>query len=246
MKRYSTGAETMSDGGFIASRFGPTYMIGVLLLGVLGSQAVAGSFAGDHLIPLKKPFDARGPELAYRTLWQRKLLVTGGEVARSVHLPGNVGVETVVSVYRGDSERGAGYYVTATQASRSLWDCVAPDAKKPVNADSIRIVRADAPLPTSTAVIVGKVWVAMLRRTREGRKADKIWLDSSKEIFSAVAPDGRMLLGELRGLGERRTSALSNLAGSLFQYCGAPVSQRPQIARSIEEAAAALLKEIEH
>ncbi len=219
-------------------------VVGMLILNCVGLAVGAGSSVDDHLVPVEKADNAQSPESTYRKLWQQKLLVTPGEIAKSVHLPGNVGVETAVSVYREESAKKPSYRVTATQASRSLWDCVAPDAKERVNPDSIKIVRADAPLPESTAIILGKVWLAMLLQMRQERKADEISLDSSKEIFSAVA-HGKVIEGQLRGFGKRNTSALSDLATSLLQYCDAPEPQRAEMARNIEKAASALLKRVE-
>jgi len=84
---------------------------------------------GNYLVPVK---EALGLSAAYKELWQQKLLVTPGEIARFVGLPGTTGLETTISVYRAPGKEGSlpgDYWITATQASERLWNCVAPDAQ---------------------------------------------------------------------------------------------------------------------
>ncbi len=181
---------------------------------------------------------------AYQKLWRQKLLVTPGEIARTVHLQGNVGVESAMSVYRKPRSNGSDYWVTATQASTPLWACVAPDAKPRVDPNSIKIVRLDAPLPESTASVVHKVWVAMLLQARKPPKSNVITLDSSTEIFSAVGPNGKLLRGQLQGFGKGNTEALNRLATSLLGYCDTPESQRADAAQRIEKDAEKLLRRL--
>lgn len=197
----------------------------------------------DHLLLVEEVNDAQSPEGAYERLWRKKLLVTPGEIARSVHLPGSVGVETAVSVYRSPLSNGE-YRVTATQTSASLWRCVAPDAPEPVNPDSIEVERLEAPLAETTALAIQKVWRAMLLDVQKQPKSDEPLLESSTEIFSAAAPDGRLLTGQIQGLGKHNTAALSALANLLLQYCDSPETRRVEIAHRIEKAASVLLERI--
>lgn len=208
------------------------------------SHVNAGGFpVDDHLLPVEEVNDAQSPEGAYERLWRQKLLVTPGDIARSVHLPGNVGVETAVSVYRSPLSNGE-YRVTATQTSAPLWGCVAPDAPEPVNPDSIAVARLEAPLPETTALAIQKVWRAMLLDVQKQPKSDELLLERSTEIFSAAASDGRLLTGQIQGLGKHNTAALSELANLLLQYCDSPETRRVEIAHRIEKAASALLERI--
>lgn len=215
---------------------------GLVWLAIVASSHVnaGGSPVNDHLLPVEEVSDAQSPEGAYERLWRQKLLVTPGEIARSVHLPGNVGVETAVSVYRNPLSNGE-YRVTATQTSASLWRCVAPDAPEPVNPDSIEVSRLEAPLPETTAFAIQKVWRAMLLDVQKRPKSDELLLESSTEIFSAAAADGKLLIGQFQGLGQGNTAALSALAHLLLQYCDSPETERVEIARAIEKAASDLL-----
>jgi hypothetical protein len=223
-----------------AGRHRLVWIVSILAAAQVQPAGAASSF-DDHLRPVKEIADGQSPEAAYERLWRRKLLPTPGEIARSVHLPGNVGVETAISVYRKVLAKRVEYWVTATQSSLSLWGCVAPDAPKPVNLESIEVARVDARLPTRTALLVRKAWLASLRQTRQRPPSEEIMLDSSTEIFSAVGPDGKLLTGQFEGLGQGNTAALSALANSLLQYCDSPESERADIARKIDKAAADLL-----
>jgi hypothetical protein len=197
----------------------------------------------DHLVPVKEVGAAQGPEAAYERLWRQKLLVTPGEIARSVHLPGTVGVETAVSVYHSPSPEGD-YWVTATQTSESLWGCVVPDAAPPRNPNSIEVVELKARLPENTALTIQKVWRAMLLGVREPPKSTEMLLEGSTEIFSAAAADGKFLIGQFQGLGQRNTAALSMLANLLLQYCDSPETERVDIAHKIDKAASDLLSRV--
>lgn len=214
----------------------------ILLVSRIDSDGATKSIS-DHLVPFEEAADAETPEAAYETLWRQKLLVTPGEIARSVHLPGTVGVETAVSVYRSPFSEGE-YWVTATQTSESLWACVAPDAARPIDSNSIKVVELKARLPETTALALQKVWRAMLLGVREPPKSTEMLLEGSTEIFSAAAADGRVLIGQFQGLGQRNTAALSTLANLLLQYCDSPEAERVDIVGKIDKAASDLLSRV--
>lgn len=195
----------------------------------------------DYLVPVKK---ALGSRAAYEELWQKKLLVTPGEIARFVGLPGTAEVETTISVYQAPGKEGSlsgDYWVTATQASERLWNCVEPGAKQSVDPDTIAVERCDAPIPESTALAMHKTWLAMLSQSRPQRNSREIPVDSSREIFSAVDSEGRVLQGENPTAPKENTKALINIALSLLQYCGADTPERAAIVTDIEKAASDLL-----
>ena len=193
----------------------------------------------DHLVPLK---EAYGSSAVYRQVWQRQLLVTPGDVARFVGLPGTGDVETAVSIYRKPGKNNSlpgDYWVAVTQASESLWRAV----ESKIDPTTIRVQRCDAPIPESTAVAVQKAWMAMLTQTRP-RKASGISVDSSQEIFSAAKPDGAILEGESSSVPKQNTKALIDIALSFMEYCEAPVAKRAQITSNIEKTASKLLTRI--
>ena len=204
----------------------------------------ASSLAKDYLVPVEK---AVGSRAAYERLVEQKLLVTPGDVARFVGLPGTVGVETTVSLYRAPGKKDSlagNYWITATQASEQLWNCIAPDAEKKIDPKTIRVVRCDAPIAESTALAARNVWLAMLSRSRSRRNVNEIVVDSSREIFSATNSRGRMLQGESSTGPKENTKALLNIALSLLEYCGTPVDQRATVGRNIEKAASNLLARV--
>jgi hypothetical protein len=195
----------------------------------------------DHLVPLK---EAYGLSAVYHQVWERQLLVTPGNVARFVSLPGTGDVETAISIYRKSGEngslRGSDYWVTVTQASESLWRAV----ESKTDPTTIRVQRCDTPISESTAVAVHKAWMAMLAQTKAQQKSG-ISVDSSQEIFSAAKPDGAILEAESPLTPKQNTKALIDIALSFMEYCDAPVAKRAQITSKIEKAVSKLLARVE-
>lgn len=195
-----------------------------------------------YLTPTDEDRETREPEASYKKAVEQKLFLTPGEIARVVRLPGTVGLETVVAVYRRQPPKKAEYAVTVTQPSKSLWD---PENKSEETAfQTTTILRLDAGLPKTTALVIQKVWKAMLLDVREPPESNKILLESSTQIFSTVGPNGKLLRGQLEGLGAGKTAALSNLVDLLVEYCDTPETGRVEIAHRIEKAASALLERI--
>ena len=198
----------------------------------------------DHLVPVK---EAVGSSATYQELWQRKLLLTPGETARFVSLPGTVGVETVISVYRTPGKENSlpgNYWVTVTQASEQLWNCVGPGPEDRVDPQTIRVERCDAPIAEATALALHKVWLTMLSQSRPQRKANEILVDSSREIFSATDPTGMVFQAESSTAPKQNTKALISIAASLMDYCDAPAAKRAELTRKIEETTSKLLARI--
>jgi hypothetical protein len=205
----------------------------------------------DHLVPVRAFFqETKGIGGAYRKLWQEKLLVTSGDVARYVSLPAYVDPERVVSVYkaRGKKSLGLRYWVTVTEPSRALWECVASGDEKltgriPIDPASVSVQRCDAPLPESTAMTIRKLWLKMLRDVR-GQSSDAMSLDGSTEIFSATSQDGTALQGQIPIEPKEHTAALLDLANQLADYCHAESAKRPEQSRKIEAESLMLLNQI--
>ncbi len=219
------------------------FLLAALLTG-FASHSSGARTTWDYLVPLEKE---TGSGAAYEKLWRKKLLVTNGELARFVGLPGNVGEETSVSVYRrANKSDGSEYWITATQASSRLWNLVEAEGTKPPNANAVGVHRCDAPLPESAALAVHRAWIAMLSQLRPEPKSEQsIAVDSSTEIFAAVDSNGRLIEGQFSREPGENSKALLHVALSLMEYCGTPSFQRADKAREIEKAAAELLRRIE-
>src|SRR5207237_4910802 len=126
--------------------------------------------------------EANGLSAVYRQVWQRQLLVTPGDVARFVGLPGTGNVETTVSIYRKPGKNNSlpgDYWVAVTQASGSLWRAV----ESKTDPTTIGVQRCDAPIPESIAVAVHKAWLAMLTQPKL-RKTSGLYVHSSQEIIT--------------------------------------------------------------
>ena len=198
----------------------------------------------DHLVPIEKTI---GLSATYEQLWRQKLLVTSGEIARFVGLPGTLGVETAISVYRDPGKKESlpgNYWVTATQASQRLWNCIQPGAKGQIDPNMIHIVRCDAPITESTALAVHKIWLTMLSQARPQRSSNRILVDSSREIFSAVDNEGKVWQAQNLNSPSENTKMLIDMALSLLEYCGTPEDRRPSLSRDIEKTASHMLARV--
>lgn len=211
----------------------------VLTLWIATSELGLASDA-DHLVPMEK---AVGSSAVYEQLWRQQLLVTSGQIARFVGLPGSLGVETSISVYQAPGKENSlpgNYWVTATQASQRLWNYV-QDPANSVDHGEMHVVRCDAPIATSAAVAIHNCWLAMLSHARPQRPSNLIRLDSSRELFSAVDEGGKLWEAQNSGDPKAKTKMLIDIALSLLEYCGLPEAERADKARGIEKTAAALI-----
>ncbi len=210
---------------------------GMLWLTVLTSTSAAGSKpsdVGDHLVTIETEPHEDGVQQTYRELWQRLLFVTPGDLARYVFLPGMVGEEASVSVYRLNGKgrpnvRG----ITVTSASRRIWS-IAPASKQAHGdrSEPISISRTDATIPERTALAVHSAWIAMLRSAKPPRK-EIVILESSSEIFSAKDEEGRLLRAKIGPQIGPRVNRLLGLVELLSKYASVDSAARPGLAEKI-------------
>ena len=186
-------------------------------------------------------------------LWQQKLFVTPGNLARFAHVPGFAQPEAAASVnQRADKYGGTdgSYWVTVTEASSSLWSCIRTgDEKftktKPVDPRTIHIRRCDAPLPQSTALVIRRLWLTMLNQTTPLSHSERYFaVDATSEIFSAVNPEGKLLEAQAPTFESRNTDELVRIGFLLLDYCHIHEPERPEIARKIEIKARTLLARV--
>jgi hypothetical protein len=206
-----------------------------LLLG-LAQQGMAADHSVDHLVPVQQKY---GSSASYQQLWQKKLLITPGDIARFVSLPGNSGEEVTASVYqmpKKDKSLIGGYWLTVTQSSERLWDSVAtPERVSPRDPQLITVARCDIALPQTTARALQMAWRTMLAETHPPATSD-YGLDRSIELFSATNK-GASLWAELPAVRGRRVTALLNIGTALIDLCNMPESRRRRAIVRIEDAA---------
>jgi hypothetical protein len=208
------------------------------------SGAYAATSNDDHLLPVEEHGLARDhPSAIYRKLWQRKLLVTPGNVARFAHIPGSNQTEVVVCINRSNRVGGA-YSITVTEASSSLWGCIRTADEKVTDPRSVHIRRCDAPFPDSTAVVIRNLWLAMLKQARPLSERI-IAVDSTSEIFSAMNAEGKVLEAEAPPFESKNIDELERIGLLLLDYCDVRLDKRPELSREIEKRAARLLARVE-
>lgn len=196
----------------------------LLLVAVLSLEASAlgadvdQSEPGNHLIPPDHYYPALEELQDYQDLWEEKLFVTPGELARCLIAGGTAGSERAVSVYRKpDSTRADEYWVTVTIASDDLWVWLNDDPKKRIPRAKIKIERHDMRLPASTAEAVHRAWVKMLRGVRKDEEK-ALYIDGASVIFSA-SDHGSVLRGQMLGLPKGDVLKLFEIADELAILC---------------------------
>jgi len=194
----------------------------------------------DYLI-LSDPKMNVGANAEYKKLYEGKLFVTPGNLARFVQLPGPLAqTEIAVSLYE-QNNGSHKYFVTLTEPSRRLADCEPIDPALPrVDPNTIQVRRFNAQLPEPTALALHSVWVTMLKQARPDPCKDCSG-EGTTEIFSALMPNGRTVEAAMIYSGPN-TLELAKLAGDLIEYCRAPATERDGIARNLEKKAVELQK----
>lgn len=223
-----------------------TSLMAFILFTVFGAaRPVTAAQTNDHLVPVVKYL---GSAPLYRKLWEQKLFITPGDIARYVQLPGATGREVAVSMYKqskGKNGLAGDYWATATEPSVPLSECV-PSAgvEKRIDPQSVEIRRWDAPLPESTAAAIHKLWLAMLSKTGPEPEPDAIPVDSTTEIFFATDAKGKVLEAQTPVSPKEDTVALVKIGNLLIDYCFASVQERDKLSSEIEREALALLNHI--
>lgn len=180
-------------------------------------------------------------------LYESKLFVTKDEVARYVFLTNaNYDGDRSVAIYRASGIAGSlpeNYWVTSTEVSTSLLATIPTAVEKArINPRAVKVLRADAPLPASTAKAIHELWVTMLERTRVEERAVPC---APTAVISAVTERGARLKAITVSLGEDSPClALMRLGQSLINYPQLPARQRVEAARKIEKESQRLLKRI--
>jgi hypothetical protein len=213
-------------------------------LAALAFSSASGETADGHLVPVVRDEFWT----AYRKIWELKLLVSSGDIARFVHFPAAADVQSAVAVYQERARAGAmpgDYWVTLTKPSVSLSDFMSRELlNDAARLKAVTTSRWDAPLPASTAKAINKLWLAMLSQTgpdpNEGRP-----VDSSTEIFCAKDETGKLREAQAPKDQTPNTSAAVQIGFMLLDYPVAKKSQRSKLAAEIEKATRDLLERVE-
>jgi hypothetical protein len=213
-----------------------------LALLAFAHSALIAETGDDHLVPVSQTeIDAN-----YRKLWEPRLIVTPGEVARFILLTDGSGAEGAASVYHESAKIGAlpgDYWIAITETSAYLGQFLPPlDDKKSVALKKVEIKRCDAPIPASVAQGIHQLWLQMLAHAAPDPNEGAIQLDSSTGIFSARNSQGKTLEAETPKHLGKNTDALIKIAFLLHDYCIASASERSKLAEQIDNATRALLK----
>jgi hypothetical protein len=167
-------------------------------------------------------------------LYEHKLFVTPDEVARYVFLTNrsNDG-DRSAAVYRVQQKKGSlpgDFWITATVAADSVRN---GDPNVPVR-------RYDAPLPASTASVLHKLWLVVLKQSRTD---DEAISTAPTAVLSVVTDSGARLSAVTTSLDEEFPClALLRVGQSLIEYAKLPARKRQQASAEIEKEARHLLQ----
>lgn len=212
-----------------------------LLLSFFLSNAMLGS-THDHLIPLDDRLSRMPGKLkTYRELWESKLFLSTGELARFAHVAGGVGEEYAVSVHSGT--KSDEYWLTVTKSPISLWEYVRATDQS-TKLQRIKIVRCDIPLPKSVAIAINNAFLAMLLRIRPDPERYVV-VDSTTEMF-CVNYGGKLLQGQLPFDAKGNALELYEIAVGLAICCEVPSEGLPAHLREVESMASKLVKRLNH
>ena len=215
------------------------------MIAVISSDAGAQNSNEDYCLVREGRRPVVGAELT--ALYEHKLFVTKDDIARYVFLTnGRNDGDRSAAVYRVSGKAGSlsgDYWITSTEASTSLADCI-PTAVEEARVDlrSIRVRRTDAPIPATTAKIVHELWVKIVERSRIDKRAVPF---APTGIFAATMPNG-VRLGAVTAWQHEHAlcDALVDLGESLIYYAKLPPAKRAQAAVEIEEECNRLLKRV--
>jgi hypothetical protein len=219
----------------------------VIALTALAASRLEGRVANDdYCLTREGRISVIGAELT--ALYESKLFVTKDDLARYVFLTNaNYDGDSSVALYRAPGKAGSlsgGYWVTLTEVPTSLMAGLsAAREKRPwVDPRSLKVTRADAPIPASAAEVVHKLWVAILERSQVDEKAIPC---APTAVFSAVTAGGSRLKGVTVSLvDDTPCIALVRLGRLLINYPQLRASKRLESARKIKEESQRLLKSI--
>ena len=209
--------------------------LGIILFVAGGlPQIEAQNSDGDYCLVREGRVSVIGMDIT--TLYERKLFVTNGDLARYVFLTNaNYNGDSSTALYREPTKEGSlhgGYWVTSTEVSTSLR----------VNPNPPEVRRADAPLRASTALAVNELWVTLLERSRVNEKAVP---SAPTAIISARTTRGSRLKAVTTSLEDGTACiALARLGQLLINYPQLPTSRRDEAARKIEENSRVLIERV--
>lgn len=237
---------TKSKHVFSLSCLGTFVAFIVTLTAALPTFGLAADKGGDKCLTREGRISVIGVEIT--ALYQRKLFVTKDDLARYVFLTNaNYDGDSSVALYRAPGKQGSlrgNYWVTATGVSTSLVACIsaAREKRSSIDPPSLKVQRADAPIPASTAQIVHELWLTMLERSRINERAVPC---APTAIISATTARGLRLKAVTVSLGEDSPCLdLMRLGGDLINYPQLSESKRLKAAHEIEKESQRLLKRV--
>jgi hypothetical protein len=173
----------------------------------------------------------------YREIVESKLFLTRADCAR-LSLRSLSKPEKALSVYSQRRSRSIGrrsYYLTITEASKSIYQAVQENDMRTIAVD-----RRTAPIPQRTAVVLKGLWKKLLAHANPSDAPPQFSVDGEAIEFSLDAAPCPVSMDEIPLVGKEESVALEQLRDLLMKYCTTESSERAVLARRIREDAKGL------
>lgn len=203
---------------------------------ILLSASCFGAAEGTYLVP-SKDYQENLPawKKDYRSLWEKVLFVTPGELARFTKIGGMESEEFAVSVWKRRHEAKDEYWVTVTISPVFIWPPLQRQGFDRSSMSQMKPKRCDMRIPESTALAVHRAWRKMLREVRRDPSL-YVGVDNPTIIFSTMDM-GKVLRGELPSNPKGNPIRLTVIAQSLGELCLTPSADLPRHFQEIEKMA---------
>ena len=205
-------------------------------------------FLSEPLVPAKR-------ETYYKIL-DRKLLKSPAELGRMTFRPSFEG-EVAVSVYaRSSHTPDAGFRVTLTEVSKSIWYSLTPKQQginappdygnKHDTSSQVPVKRIDVNIDRELALAIQKTWQAMLARNPlpDSDAERYISVDGYSAEFSVRMPDGQTIIREASNPHGPPATDFVQIGLLLADYCRAPEKERPKRRNELLKGLNYVLREI--
>jgi hypothetical protein len=177
----------------------------------------------------------------YREVVESKLFLTRADCAR-LSVRSSSKPELALSVYSrrpNRSVRRRSYYVTITEASKSIYQALQDNDVRTIDVD-----RQTARIPGRTAVVLRELWKKLLAQANPNDAPPEFAVNGEAIELSLDAVPYPASIDEIPVVGNEEGVALERLRDLLMRYCMTESSERAVLAEQIRKDATGLANKL--